>query len=109
MVNNTDDRFVDDRFDVPAQQETEESVLAELDELEAQLAAELRINPRVLRRQLVRMLRTGEVVETALVARWLAAYHCVMECAAERAGPPRDLHVNEDQGPLEAALAAFGV
>lgn len=48
------------------------------------VAAELRLNPRTLRRQLVRMLRTGEVAETALVARWLAAYHSAMEYAARQ-------------------------
>jgi len=105
MANNTKD----DRFDVPAQQETEESVLAALNELEMQLAARLRIPARTVRRQLVRMLRTGELDETALVAQWLAAYHAAMECAAERAGPPRDLSPREEQGPQEAALAAFGV
>lgn len=75
MANNTDDWV-----DAPAQPETEESVLAELAALDALVAADLRLNPRTLRRQLVRMLRTGEVVETALVARRLAAYHAAMEC-----------------------------
>jgi len=105
MANNTKD----DRFDVHAQQETEESALAELNELERQLAAQLRIPARTLRRQLVRMLRTGELDETPLVAQWLAAYSAAIECAAERAGPPRDLPLREEQGPQEAALAAFGV
>lgn len=69
-------------FNIPAQPETEMSVLAELDQLEGQLATELRIHPRMLRQQLVQRLRAGEIVETALVAKWLAAYQSVLEYTA---------------------------
>ena len=96
-------------LDVEARLETVDAVLAELEELEGQLAAELGMQRRMVRSRLVPMLRAGEINETELVERWLAAYDAAMEYIAERvADPPRDLHHAEDQGPQDAALAVFG-
>lgn len=96
-------------FDVAAHLETEEFVLATLAELEVRLAARLKLQRGTLRRRLLPLLRSGEVAEDELVAQWLAAYHAAMEYAAERASePPRDPSGMSEQGPHDAALAAFG-
>lgn len=105
-MENTTDKSP---FDVAVQAETEAIVLATLDEVESRLAAQLGIPRRSLRRRLLPLLRSGAVAEDELVSRWLAAYHTAMEYAAERAsGPPRNLRGMDEQGPHEAALAAFG-
>lgn len=105
-MENTTDRGL---FDVEAQVETEELVLAALLDLEVRLAARLKLPRGTLRRRLLPLLRSGAVAEDELVSKWLAAYHAAMEYAAERASePPRDLGGMDEQGPHDAALAAFG-
>lgn len=106
-MENTTDKSP---FDREMQIETAELANAALEQLEARLTARLQLPRRFRRRNLLALLRSGQIAEDELISQWLAAYHTVMEYAAERAsGPPRDHSRIEEQGPPEAALAAFGI
>jgi hypothetical protein len=93
-------------LEVVSHVETKELALLELERVEVELAARLGIPRPQLRRRVVAMLRAGELDEDAVVTRWLAAYDVAMEYAS--AGPPQRSSTKDDQGPQDAALAAFG-
>lgn len=97
-------------LDVLATVETEENIIARLEELELELAARYEIPKRQLRRELPRRIRAGEVDENSRTEEWLFLYSAAIEYATiQTGGPPRAAAPsNTEQGPHDAALAAFG-
>lgn len=95
-------------LDAAGEVEDQGRLTRELERIEAQLAREMNMSRQSLRRRLPEMLRREEVIETALVSEWLMLYAAAMDYATHRtAGPPPV--ARDEEGPQNAALAAFGV
>lgn len=66
-------------LDIEGKEERAEDVVRELSIVEEQLAARYNMSSRELRIKLINKLRTCEIYEDALIAKWLTLYSTALE------------------------------